>query len=96
MAVTRVQFRLALWSRYVVAYVRHVSRESGFALTWSNLNSVAPADESVCWARAAIAFSTTGSPSGAEEAIILPVWSRIKARPSVPTAWFRSRDVRVP
>ena len=37
--------------------------------------------------------ATTGSPSGADEAIILPVLSRMKARPFVPTAWLRSREV---
>ena len=40
----------------------------------------------VCRARAAMAFATTGSPAEADEAIVLPVMSRMTARPLVPTA----------
>jgi hypothetical protein len=51
--------------------------------------SVVPADSpdgSVCCARAAMAFATTGSPAEADEATVLPVMSSITARPLVPAA----------
>ena len=53
---------------------------------------VGHARRTVCRARPPTALSTTGSPSGADEAIIAPVSSRMKARPSEPMAWLRSRD----
>ena len=71
--------------------------EGGFAVTWSNRNCVAASDKPDrpgCCARPATALSTTGSRSGADDAIIAPVLSRMKARPSEPTAWLRNNETR--